>query len=225
MIYGIEVEVEAKCLFHVLCLCLFFNFVRHYPTKIAFYWVGYENIKKRIVAWDRQRLQPILNEFEVAFASGALSGMIAATLTTPFDVAKTRRQVDLLQPVHRKMFSMMRAIVAEEGYRGLWRGLTARVAKVAPSCAIMISSYEIGKKALSEHWWGLGAPSSSEGSSSSSSTSSSGSSSSSSASGSSGSSGTPSSSGGGVEDQVLLMRDRTSALTRFAGVATASSSV
>ncbi|KAF9433050.1 hypothetical protein BGZ76_009948 [Entomortierella beljakovae] len=132
----------------------------------AIYWVGYEDIKKRIVAWNGQHPQAVMNEFEIAFASGAFSGMIAATLTTPFDVAKTRRQVDLLQPVHTKMASLMRAIVREEGYRGLWRGLTARIAKVAPSCAIMISSYEIGKKALSEHWWGLGSPSSSPPSSS-----------------------------------------------------------
>ncbi|KAF9577592.1 hypothetical protein BGW38_007102, partial [Lunasporangiospora selenospora] len=114
---------------------------------------------------------PVLNEFEIAFASGAISGMIAATLTTPFDVAKTRRQVDLAQPVHTKMTKLMRASVEEEGFRGLWRGLTARVAKVAPSCAIMISSYEIGKKALSEQWWGIGASSSSPPSSSPSSSS------------------------------------------------------
>ncbi|KAF9914157.1 hypothetical protein BX616_008852 [Lobosporangium transversale] len=123
--------------------------------------MGYENIKKRIVAWDSTHPQPALNEFEVAFTSGAISGMVAATLTTPFDVAKTRRQVDISQPVHTKTLSLMKAILREEGFNGLWRGLTARVAKVAPSCAIMISSYEIGKKALSEHWWGLGASSSS----------------------------------------------------------------
>ncbi|KAG0048911.1 hypothetical protein BGZ83_006205 [Gryganskiella cystojenkinii] len=170
----------------------------------AIYWMGYENIKKRLVDWDSQQHTRSLNEFEVAFLSGALSGMFAATLTTPFDVAKTRRQVDLLQPVHTKMFSLMRAIVQEEGYRGLWRGLTARVAKVAPSCAIMISSYEIGKKALSEQWWGLGAPSSSSSSSSESSSSSrTGSSSSSSA-----ASGSSSSTGNTDDRSVLLMRDR-----------------
>ncbi|GJJ74273.1 solute carrier family 25, member 39/40 [Entomortierella parvispora] len=170
----------------------------------AIYWMGYENIKKRLVHWDNQQVERSLNEFEVAFLSGALSGMFAATVTTPFDVAKTRRQVDLLQPVHTKMFGLMRAIVQEEGYRGLWRGLTARVAKVAPSCAIMISSYEIGKKALSEQWWDQDAASSSS-SSSSSSPSSSGSSSSASASGTTGGS----ASGNGADDRgVLLLRER-----------------
>ncbi|KAI8596322.1 mitochondrial carrier domain-containing protein [Dissophora ornata] len=173
----------------------------------AIYWMGYEDIKKRIISWDlgNHPQKPVLNEFEIAFASGALSGMVAATLTTPFDVAKTRRQVDLMQPVHTKIISLMRAIVQEEGYRGLWRGLTARVAKVAPSCAIMISSYEIGKKALSEQWWGLGS------------------------SGSSGSTGSEVAAGSGgsgfrgtanAEDRLVLMRAATAA-----GVGAASSAV
>ncbi|KAG0216013.1 hypothetical protein BGX31_000708 [Mortierella sp. GBA43] len=180
----------------------------------AIYWMGYENIKKTIMTWDRSRhAQPVLNEFEVAFASGALSGMVAATLTTPFDVAKTRRQVDLMQPVHTKVLSLMRAIVREEGYRGLMRGLTARVAKIAPSCAIMISSYEIGKKALSEQWWGLGgasgqdvtspsSASSSKGTSAGTGTGATGGSNS-----NSGSSGSGSGSGSGsAEDRLVLMR-------------------
>ncbi|KAF9317260.1 hypothetical protein BG003_001017 [Podila horticola] len=170
----------------------------------AIYWMGYENIKKRLVSWDSRHNEPSLNEFEVAFASGALSGMIAAVLTTPFDVAKTRRQVDLDQPVHTRMIDLMRAIVREEGYRGLWRGLTARVAKVAPSCAIMISTYEIGKKALSEHWWGIGTSSS----------------------GGVTSPPSPSTSSAprASDDPLVLMRDmQTSALTRLASTTTSSS--
>ena len=37
-------------------------------------------------------------------------------------------------------------IFQQEGAAGLWRGWAARCLKVAPACAIMISSYEIGKK-------------------------------------------------------------------------------
>mmetsp|Transcript_4761 Transcript_4761/g.7077 ORF Transcript_4761/g.7077 Transcript_4761/m.7077 type:complete len:207 (-) Transcript_4761:47-667(-) len=47
---------------------------------------------------------------------------------------------------------MMNDIFREEGIRGLWKGNQARMIKVAPACAIMISSYEIGKRLLSEEF-------------------------------------------------------------------------
>ena len=76
---------------------------------------------------------------------------MAAALTTPFDVAKTRRQVSLAHhhpsttiPPYSLM-NQLREIWGTEGVRGLTRGIIPRVIKVAPACAIMISSYEVGK--------------------------------------------------------------------------------
>ncbi len=46
--------------------------------------------------------------------------------------------------------TLARHIYAAEGVRGLMRGATARVVKVAPSCAIMISIYEVLSKHLSD---------------------------------------------------------------------------
>ena len=43
---------------------------------------------------------------------------------------------------------LLRHIVATEGVSGLWKGWIPRTLKVAPSCAIMISSYEVGKRAF-----------------------------------------------------------------------------
>ena len=37
-------------------------------------------------------------------------------------------------------------IFRTEGLPGLFKGWAARTLKVAPACAIMISSYEVGKK-------------------------------------------------------------------------------
>lgn len=122
-----------------------------------------------------------------AFVNGALSGMIAAACTTPFDVIKTRQQaavstapaVEIANgacssqlnvglaackhdgaivyegPVppsnHQRptgTFQLLRDIAQKEGVAGLWRGNQARMLKVAPGCAIMISSYEFGKRIL-----------------------------------------------------------------------------
>jgi solute carrier family 25 protein 39/40 len=41
---------------------------------------------------------------------------------------------------------MIGMIYKREGIAGLMSGYTARIAKVAPSCAIMISTYEVGKR-------------------------------------------------------------------------------
>ena len=92
----------------------------------------------------------------LSFSCGAAAGAIAATATTPFDVIKTRRQVfdapsdgaprltgSRASPVGTQ--EMFREIARNEGLGALFAGLGPRLAKVAPSCAIMIASYEMGK--------------------------------------------------------------------------------
>ena len=44
------------------------------------------------------------------------------------------------------MPAVYKKIVLEEGYLGFYSGLLPRIAKIAPACAIMISSYELCKK-------------------------------------------------------------------------------
>ena len=99
--------------------------------------------------------------FVDSFIAGATSGAVAAVVTTPFDVGKTRQQVlkndgpssgqkgiekAMLRPEERSMPRFLAYIWQTEGTSGLFRGWAARCLKVAPACAIMISSYEIGKK-------------------------------------------------------------------------------
>jgi solute carrier family 25 protein 39/40 len=109
----------------------------------AFYWILVEQIR----ATEVMRRQN--STFVVAAASGAASGVVAAILTHPFDVIKTRRQVfDLANtnPPTKSTLGMMSKIVAQDGFHGLWVGLFPRVAKIAPSTAIMLSTYEVGKR-------------------------------------------------------------------------------
>ena len=45
-------------------------------------------------------------------------------------------------------FHQLRLIAQTDGIAGLWRGDQARMLKVAPACAIMLSSYELGKRVV-----------------------------------------------------------------------------
>uniref|UniRef100_A0A8D3ATB7 Mitochondrial glutathione transporter SLC25A39 n=1 Tax=Scophthalmus maximus TaxID=52904 RepID=A0A8D3ATB7_SCOMX len=117
----------------------------------ALYWFNYELVKARLC---EQSGTPQAN-FSISFTAGAVSGAIAAILTLPFDVVKTRRQIQMGEMDTRaglttSTWHMMKEIWAELGYRGLFSGFLPRVIKVAPACAIMISSYEFGKTFFQE---------------------------------------------------------------------------
>ena len=132
------------------------------------YWLGYEHLKHAggcavTAAHARHRARgggggggesppSLLDTFAVAFAAGATSGSVAAFLTTPFDVVRTRRQVEGMAGTAAAATggtaATLLAIARSEGLAGLFAGVGARVAKVAPSCAIMISSYEACKRVL-----------------------------------------------------------------------------
>ena len=127
------------------------------------YWMGVEFLKTEMMASVEAGKVSNCNvsvknaPFAVNFAAGALSGMFAAVVTTPFDVVKTYQQVQLGESVceqkvsagqvtrQKPTLTVLRLIVRESGVRGLFVGTLARVMKVAPACAIMISSYELGK--------------------------------------------------------------------------------
>lgn len=102
------------------------------------YWMGYEKIKYRLQTHHE------LSHFQTSFIAGASSGMIAAIVTTPFDVVKTQRQVSS-NAEDAKLGRILGNIMNKNGYAGFFRGVVPRVVKVAPACAIMISSYEMGK--------------------------------------------------------------------------------
>ncbi|KAL2675526.1 hypothetical protein Neosp_011712 [[Neocosmospora] mangrovei] len=112
----------------------------------------------------RRRSQSHENHTETfvdAFTAGAMSGAFASFVTTPFDVGKTRTQIyqdssrnaaksstAVQAPEERNMVRFLWHIFKTEGASGLWKGWIPRTLKVAPACAIMISSYEVGKRAF-----------------------------------------------------------------------------
>uniref|UniRef100_A0A671M6P9 Mitochondrial glutathione transporter SLC25A40 n=1 Tax=Sinocyclocheilus anshuiensis TaxID=1608454 RepID=A0A671M6P9_9TELE len=115
----------------------------------AMYWFNYEKGK----AWLCQYYNFTDPTFAITFTAGALSGSFASIVTLPFDVVKTKRQVELGEliicvvstQVSSSTYYVMKRIVAENGVSGLFAGFLPRLIKVAPACAIMISTYEFGK--------------------------------------------------------------------------------
>ncbi|XP_040845193.1 solute carrier family 25 member 39 isoform X1 [Ochotona curzoniae] len=115
----------------------------------ALYWFNYELLKD----WLSGLRPKDQTSVGISFVAGGVSGMVAATLTLPFDVVKTQRQVALgalgamrVSPRHTvSTWLLLRKIQAESGTRGLFAGFLPRIIKAAPSCAIMISTYEFGK--------------------------------------------------------------------------------
>jgi len=111
------------------------------------YWTTYEHFRigPNVEMAPRDR-------FMYSFLSGAAAGTLAATLVTPMDVVKTRVQAVVEKPksdhaskAKINSFTMARRIWAKEGFGALFTGLGARLIRVPPACAIMISSYEVLK--------------------------------------------------------------------------------
>lgn len=113
----------------------------------AIYWTSYESLQQKCTCVESE---VSFSRTQRAFACGAVSGAVAATLTTPFDVVKTLQQVKIPTAMGPSPsgVDVLKQIVATQGVGGAFTGLGARLARVAPSCAIMISCYELGKQRL-----------------------------------------------------------------------------
>lgn len=108
------------------------------------YWASYE-------AWKGFYARRGHEGAFVAFLSGASSGILAALMTSPFDVLKTRRQTLLMSESalsHTQSIPLLLRIIRTEGLGALYAGNFPRMAKIAPACGIMISCYEVRRLSL-----------------------------------------------------------------------------
>ncbi|CAK4022759.1 related to solute carrier family 25 member 39 [Lecanosticta acicola] len=161
-ISGMQEMVSSQG-YHSLWRGLSLTLWRDVPFS-AMYWWGYEFGRRRLEElrahnspFNQQPLEMSTSTLLAdSFIAGASSGAIAAYVTTPFDVGKTRQQTVMQSnmsaerrralPEGRTMPRFLWHIYRHEGASGLFKGWAARCLKVAPACAIMISSYEIGKR-------------------------------------------------------------------------------
>ncbi|XP_011553802.2 probable mitochondrial glutathione transporter SLC25A40 isoform X2 [Plutella xylostella] len=120
------------------------------------YWTTFETVKKALNKPESEK-----NSFMFNFFCGSVAGSIAAFITLPFDVVKTHQQIELGE---KEIYtngrrgqrasdtkSTVKAIVRNNGFKGLFTGLLPRIFKVAPACAIMISTFEYGKQFFQQY--------------------------------------------------------------------------
>jgi solute carrier family 25, member 38 len=83
---------------------------------------------------------PVSTAAAINFGSGLMAATLCTVISNPFDAVKTRIQ---LQPaVYRNMYQTGVKMVAEEGLRSLWGGLTLRLSRKALSSALAWTLYE-----------------------------------------------------------------------------------
>ncbi|EQL36136.1 calcium dependent mitochondrial carrier protein, variant [Blastomyces dermatitidis ER-3] len=82
-------------------------------------------------------------------AIGAFSGALSASIVYPMNVLRTRLQAQgtvLHSPTYTGIVDVTRKTLSQEGIRGLFRGITPNLLKVAPSVSISYIVYENSKR-------------------------------------------------------------------------------
>lgn len=114
----------------------------------AIYWVSYEAMNKKLRHFYNIKEKTL----SINATCGAICGAFTAAITTPFDVVKTQREITLgnLEIKNPQIKDVRSASIKEIfgqicknlGPSHLFTGVVPRIAKIAPACTIMISTYE-----------------------------------------------------------------------------------
>uniref|UniRef100_A0A8C8KB50 EF-hand domain-containing protein n=1 Tax=Oncorhynchus tshawytscha TaxID=74940 RepID=A0A8C8KB50_ONCTS len=113
-------------------------FLRDIPFS-AIYFPVYAHTKAEF-ADEQGRIGPLQ-----LLTAGAIAGIPAASLVTPADVVKTRLQVAARagQTTYNGVIDCFGKIIAEEGFRALWKGAGARVCRSSPQFGVTLVTYEL----------------------------------------------------------------------------------
>ncbi|KAL2481837.1 Mitochondrial substrate carrier family protein [Abeliophyllum distichum] len=116
---------------------------RNIPHSVIKFYT-YERLKQLMLPSDQPNALATL-------VCGGLAGSTAAFFTTPFDVVKTRYQTQIPGSVNQYdgIFNTLKDIAKREGLKGLYRGLTPRLAMYMIQGALFFASYESFKRLLS----------------------------------------------------------------------------
>ena len=115
----------------------------------AIYFPTYAHLKKDYFGESPTHSLGILQ----LLTAGAIAGMPAAYLTTPADVIKTRLQVEARkgETRYRNIPHAFRTILAEEGFRALYKGGPARIFRSSPQFGATLAAYEFLQRSIPFH--------------------------------------------------------------------------
>ncbi|GMH44368.1 hypothetical protein BSKO_12302 [Bryopsis sp. KO-2023] len=76
------------------------------------------------------------------FISGGLAGMVGTAVAYPLDLVRTRLAVQTTSMYYQGIRNSLQTIIADEGIRGLYKGLGGSLLQVGPNLAINYCAYE-----------------------------------------------------------------------------------
>ncbi|XP_039143419.1 mitochondrial carrier protein MTM1-like isoform X1 [Dioscorea cayenensis subsp. rotundata] len=116
----------------------------------AICWSTLEPIRRRLLRLVVDEESNAVTILGSNFSAGFVAGTLAAAVTCPLDVAKTRRQIE--KDPEKALNTTTRQTIVKvwrsEGLKGLFTGLGPRVARAGPSVGIVVSFYEVVKYVL-----------------------------------------------------------------------------
>ncbi|KAI9451908.1 mitochondrial carrier protein RIM2 [Lactarius psammicola] len=110
-------------------------------TEGTIQWVLYERLK-RLTAGNEGKSG--LQEWAGMLCSAGTAKCVASLITYPHEVLRTRLRQPLVngQKKYTGLIQTLRLVIAEEGARSLYGGLSAHLMRVVPNAAVMYSIYE-----------------------------------------------------------------------------------
>ncbi|CDO92623.1 unnamed protein product [Kluyveromyces dobzhanskii CBS 2104] len=138
---GIIRQLGLRGLYKGAAACM----LRDIPFS-AIYFPTYAHLKKDVFKFDPndKNKRTKLKTWELLLA-GAVAGMPAAYLTTPFDVIKTRLQIDPRkgETKYTGVIHAARTIFKEESIKSFFKGGPARVLRSSPQFGFTLAAFEM----------------------------------------------------------------------------------
>jgi len=110
-------------------------------TEGTIQWVLYERLKLLTASTENQGA---LQEWAGMLGSAGTAKCVASLITYPHEVLRTRLRQPLVngRKKYTGLIQTLRLVIAEEGARSLYGGLSAHLMRVVPNAAVMYSIYE-----------------------------------------------------------------------------------